>query len=46
MKSCNGVIGVGRWVEMNSGCWLRIDPRDPKSWFMFPWITLMEAMGR
>lgn len=46
MKTGNGVIGVGTWVEMSNNRWFLLDPRDPRSWFMFPWLTLMEALER
>lgn len=45
MRTGNGVIGVGSWVEMNNGRWFCLNPRDPWSWFMFPLLTLQEALG-
>lgn len=39
----NNVIGVGTWVEgTREGRWYRLNPRDPKSWFLFPALTLRE----
>jgi hypothetical protein len=52
MRTGNGVIGVGHWVEMGSrrsggnGRFFLLNPRDPWSWFMFPYLTLMAALGR
>jgi hypothetical protein len=43
-RSNNGVIGVGHWVESNTGAWHRLDPRDPWSWFMHPLLTLQELL--
>lgn len=45
MRTGNGVIGVGTWVEMGNNRWFRLDPRDPWSWFMFPLLTLGEMLG-
>ena len=43
MRTGDGVIGVGTWVEHN-GRWWRLEPRDPWSWFMFPLLTLRELV--
>jgi len=43
--SDNNIIGVGRWVEGTNGRLYRIDPRDPWSWFLFPWITLKDWLS-
>lgn len=42
MRTGNGVIGVGTWVEIKDNRWFLLNPQDPWSWFMFPLLTLRE----
>ena len=43
-RSVHNVIGVGTWVEgsRQDGRWYRLDPRDLRSWFLHPVLTLKE----